>query len=234
MFAKATSAKPASADGAPQTDQAANVADASGGQGAGFMLASFAPASAPVPHQVSASAITDVKDYSAVGMASWYGAQFHGRPTADGETFNRLALTAAHLTLPLPSYVRVTNLENNRSITVRVNDRGPYSHDRLIDVSEQTAELLAFRQHGLTKVRVDYVGPAPVDTDDGQLLLASYRGPAKQRATTVAAVARPEPTRVAFADEQQGGNGAMAELTTRPSVMNRILMAFNVASFTGN
>ncbi len=195
---------------------------------------------APALEQASAAAADpaadDVKHYSAVGLASWYGSQFHGRPTADGEIFNRLALTAAHPTLPLPSYVRVTNLENNRSITVRVNDRGPYSHNRLIDVSEQTAELLAFRRHGLTKVRVDYVGPAPDDADDGQMLLTTYRGPPKARATVVAQRQSAQPTRVAYADEPKGddGGGAIDELTTRPSVMKRILMAFSAASFAGD
>jgi rare lipoprotein A (peptidoglycan hydrolase) len=191
------------------------------------------PAAPTVPHRVAARSAGDAEGYSKVGLASWYGSQFHGRSTANGETFNRLALTAAHLSLPLPSYVRVTNLDNNRSITVRVNDRGPYSHNRLIDVSEQTAELLAFRRHGLTRVRVDYVGPAPVDTDDGQMLLATYRGPSKPAATQVAA--RPQPTRVAFANEANGGaDEPMKRLTTRPSVLNRILMAFDVASFAGN
>ncbi len=188
------------------------------------------------PHRVAGRAADAAEGYSEVGLASWYGPKFHGHSTANGETFNRLALTAAHLTLPLPSYVRVTNLNNNRSITVRVNDRGPYSHNRLIDVSEQTAELLAFRRHGLTKVRVDYLGPAPVDADDGQMLLASYRAPAKAPTVVAQAAPPPQPTRVAFADEggDATGAGAMEQLTQRPSVTNRIMMAFDVASFAGN
>jgi rare lipoprotein A (peptidoglycan hydrolase) len=190
----------------------------------------------PTPHKVTARDAVEAEGYTEVGLASWYGSQFQGRPTANGETFNRLALTAAHLSLPLPSYVRVTNLDNNRSITVRVNDRGPYTHNRLIDVSEQTAELLAFRRHGLTKVRVDYLGPAPVDTDDGQMLLASYRAPADTPTGIAQPGHLPQPTRVAFADEASttSGEGAMEELTTRPSVMDRILMAFNAATFTSN
>ena len=80
-------------------------------------------------------------------MASWYGAEFHGRRTANGEIFDQRALTAAHPTLPLPSYVRVTNLDNDRSLVVRVNDRGPYRHGRLIDVSERAAEMLGFQAH---------------------------------------------------------------------------------------
>ncbi len=228
-------APPAAVDADAATSSEPAYVAAANSKGFGFMHATGAADATPsVPHKVAAAG--DVKNYSAVGMASWYGTQFNGRPTANGETFNRLALTAAHLSLPLPSYVRVTNLENNRSITVRVNDRGPYVGNRLIDVSEQTAELLAFRRHGTTRVKVDYVGPAPVDADDGQMLLATYRGPSKTRAAVVAAANRPLPTRVAFADEPDAGSGARAmdQLTTRPSVMNRILMAFNVAGFAGN
>jgi rare lipoprotein A len=99
--------------------------------------------------------------YSAVGMASWYGADFHGRRTADGETFDMNSFTAAHPTLPIPCTVRVTNLTNHRSIMVRVNDRGPYVGHRLIDVSARAAKVLGFYDHGLTKVKIDYVGHAP-------------------------------------------------------------------------
>ena len=116
-------------------------------------------------------------DYSEVGLASWYGGSFHGRTTANGETFDQYALSAAHPTLPLPSYVRVTNLENQRSVVVRVNDRGPYSHRRLIDVSASTADLLDFRRAGMAEVQVDYVQPAPREDEDDTLLLATYRGP---------------------------------------------------------
>jgi peptidoglycan lytic transglycosylase len=100
--------------------------------------------------------------YSAVGLASWYGAGFHGRRTADGETFDKDSLTAAHPSLPLPCEVRVTNLANRRSLVVRVNDRGPYVGRRLIDVSARTAKLLGFYDRGLAKVKVEYVGRAPL------------------------------------------------------------------------
>ncbi len=115
--------------------------------------------------------------YSKVGLASWYGSAFHGRLTANGEIYDVNGLTAAHPTLPLPSYVRVTNLVNGRSLVVRVNDRGPFAHNRLIDVSERAADMLGFRQDGTAKVRVDYVGPARLDGLDQRMLLASYRGP---------------------------------------------------------
>jgi rare lipoprotein A len=116
-------------------------------------------------------------DYDRTGMASWYGVQFHGRRTANGEIFDSASLSAAHPTLPLPSYVRVTNLDNGRSIVVRVNDRGPYTRGRLIDVSERTAELLDFKRDGSTEVRVQYAGKAAIDADDRPFLLASYSGP---------------------------------------------------------
>ena len=108
-------------------------------------------------------------DYRAEGKASWYGSSFHGRRTANGERFDQEAVSAAHPTLPLPSYVRVTNLENNRSIVVRVNDRGPYRGSRLIDVSVRTAKLLGFYEQGLAKVRVEYLSPASLDGSNDRL-----------------------------------------------------------------
>jgi rare lipoprotein A len=108
-------------------------------------------------------------------MASWYGDDFHGRYTANGEIFDMHSISAAHPTLPLPSYVRVTNLANNRSIIVRVNDRGPYARDRLIDVSVKTAELLGFYGHGIARVKVEYVGRAPLQGSDDRKLIATLR-----------------------------------------------------------
>ncbi|MGH1457202.1 MAG: septal ring lytic transglycosylase RlpA family protein [Alphaproteobacteria bacterium] len=93
-------------------------------------------------------------EYDETGIASWYGPGFHGKSTANGERFDENELTAAHKTLPLPSIVRVTNLENGRSLVVRVNDRGPYAHSRIIDMSKRSAELLGFRGKGIAKVRV--------------------------------------------------------------------------------
>jgi rare lipoprotein A len=120
------------------------------------------------------------RHYRAEGMASWYGEDFHGRLTANGEVFDMESITAAHPTLPIPCYVRVTNLRNGRSIVARVNDRGPYARDRLIDVSVRTAKLLGFHDHGLTRVRVEYVGTAPLEGSDDRMLVATLRknGPA--------------------------------------------------------
>src|SRR5437016_13971407 len=96
-------------------------------------------------------------NYRAEGLASWYGDDFHGRLTANGEVFDMASLTAAHPTLPMPSYARVTNLSNGKSLVVRVNYRGPYHGNRLIDVSNKAAELLEFRGIGVARVRVEYV-----------------------------------------------------------------------------
>lgn len=99
-------------------------------------------------------------DYDETGVASWYGAEFHGQRTANGEVFDSKALTAAHRTLPMPVNVRVTNLDNGRSLIVRVNDRGPFARGRIIDVSERAADLLGFRLQGTARVRVTYMGRA--------------------------------------------------------------------------
>jgi rare lipoprotein A len=113
--------------------------------------------------------------YTAVGMASWYGAAFHGRRTANGEVYDMASLSAAHPTMPLPSYARVTNLENGYSVMVRVNDRGPYHGGRVMDVSSRVADVLDMKAMGTAKVKVDYVGPAPMEGSDDSQLLASLR-----------------------------------------------------------
>ncbi|MGZ9100926.1 MAG: septal ring lytic transglycosylase RlpA family protein [Brevundimonas sp.] len=99
--------------------------------------------------------------YDETGMASWYGDQFNGRPTATGERFDMHALTAAHKTLPLPGLIEVTNLANGRRIVVRVNDRGPFVDGRIIDLSRGSADALGMLQAGLGEVRVRYLGRAP-------------------------------------------------------------------------
>ncbi|WCL52869.1 septal ring lytic transglycosylase RlpA family protein [Gimibacter soli] len=96
----------------------------------------------------------DDPSYDETGYASWYGTEFHGKKTANGEVFDMNTLSAAHKTLPLPSYVKVTNLENNRTMVIRVNDRGPFVSGRIIDISRRGAQLLGFHAQGLTKVRV--------------------------------------------------------------------------------
>jgi rare lipoprotein A len=131
--------------------------------------------------------------YRSEGMASWYGDDFHGRLTANGEIFDMESISAAHPTLPLPSYVRVTNLANHRSVVVRVNDRGPYHGNREIDVSVRAAQLLGFHRNGVTRVRVEYIGSAPLEGSDDRKLMATLREgtPAPAPSTVMIASARP-------------------------------------------
>src|SRR5215468_3094640 len=131
-------------------------------------------------------------NYREEGLASWYGDDFHGRLTANGEVFDMDALTAAHPTLPMPCYARVTNLANGKSLIVRVNDRGPYHGNRLIDVSNKAAELLEFKANGVARVRVEYVGRAPLEGSDDRQLLATLRTgePAPSPSTVRVASAR--------------------------------------------
>jgi rare lipoprotein A len=108
----------------------------------------------------------DDRSYDRVGLASWYGDFFHGRRTANGEIYDMHALTAAHPTLPMPAYATVTNLANNRTIVVRINDRGPYHDSRIIDLSHRAAQLLGFYGQGTAAVRVRYHSAAPLNGDD--------------------------------------------------------------------
>src|SRR3979490_2726681 len=114
-------------------------------------------------------------EYREEGMASWYGDDFHGRLTANGEVFDMGSLTAAHPTLPMPCYARGTNLSNGKSLVVRVNDRGPYHGNRLIDVSNKAAELLEFKGNGVARVRGEYLARAPLEGSDDRQLVATLR-----------------------------------------------------------
>ncbi|MBN9318707.1 MAG: hypothetical protein BGN86_00225 [Caulobacterales bacterium 68-7] len=116
-------------------------------------------------------------DYNEVGIGSWYGEQFHNRTTSNGEIFDMDRITAAHKTLPLPSLVEVTNLDNGRKLVIRVNDRGPFVDGRIIDLSRAGAEALGYRQSGVAKVRVRYIGPAPKSPFDGQRLAEAKPAP---------------------------------------------------------
>lgn len=129
--------------------------------------------------------------YDKTGIASWYGIPFDGRLTADGESYNQNALTAASPTLPLPSYVRVTNLRNGRSIVLRVNDRGPFINGRLIDVTRRAAQLLGFEEAGTAEVRVQAV-PGPDGTPipgTSNVMVASRQSPLAAAQPAVAAPA---------------------------------------------
>ncbi|MGC9330032.1 MAG: septal ring lytic transglycosylase RlpA family protein [Candidatus Hinthialibacter sp.] len=105
--------------------------------------------------RTSHGAVASFHHYVDTGTACWYGKQFHGKKTASGEKFNMNAMTAAHRTLPFGTKVRVTNLENRKSVVVRINDRGPFSKGRIIDVSRKAAQLLGFVNAGLARVRIE-------------------------------------------------------------------------------
>src|SRR2546430_628344 len=141
----------------------------------------------------------------AEGLAYWYGEFSPGGLPANGEVFDMASLTAAHPTLPIPSYARVTNTRNGKSLIVRVNDRGPYHGNRLIDVSNKAAELLEFKDNGVARVRVEYVGRAPLEgTDDRQLMATLRTGtPAPAPSTVRVASARP------FLPELSSSRGAI-------------------------
>src|SRR5881396_1899933 len=152
-------------------------------------------------------------EYREDGLASWYGNDFHGRLTANGEVFDMASLTAAHPTLPMPCYARVTNLSNGKSLIVRVNDRGPYHGNRLIDVSNKAAELLEFKANGVAKVRVEYVGRAPLEGSDDRQLLATLRTgePAPSPSTIRVASARPFVPEISLAAGRIRGEVPMPE-----------------------
>ncbi len=121
--------------------------------------------------------------YDNTGVASWYGRDFHGKLTANGEKYDMNALTAAHPTLPMPTKVRVTNLENGRSLVLRVNDRGPFRKGRIIDVSRKASQLLGFQEQGTAKVRVTFLGRADYETE----VVAKPKTPYRERTAAKAA-----------------------------------------------
>ncbi|CAN0531441.1 unnamed protein product, partial [Laminaria digitata] len=125
------------------------------------------------PYQILGTWYYPAEDpkYVETGVASWYGQKFHGRKTANGETYNMNDLTAAHRTLPMPSMVRVINLKNGRSLRLRINDRGPFARGRIIDVSRRAAQLLGFQREGTAKVRVEILAD-----ESRELKLAALNG----------------------------------------------------------
>ena len=137
--------------------------------------------------------LSDSRTYSQTGTASWYGTKFHGQNTANGEVYDLYGMSAAHKTLPLPSYVRVTNLDNNRTVILRVNDRGPFYSDRIIDLSYAAAKKLGYAENGTARVKVEGIDPsqywaqrgkpAPLMLDQPQV--ASSNPPPQQPAAPV-------------------------------------------------
>ncbi len=136
--------------------------------------------------------IGDGRNYRATGTASWYGTKFHGQPTANGEQYDLYGMSAAHKTLPLPSYVRVTSLDNGKSVVLRVNDRGPFYSDRIIDLSFAAAKKLGFAETGTARVKVEGIDPEQWWAERGQkppLVLAQQHKPAGRPAN--AALSQP-------------------------------------------
>lgn len=174
-------------------------------------------------------------DYDESGIASWYGPGFHGKQTANGETYDENDLTAAHKTLPMPSLVRVTNLENGRALVVRLNDRGPFANNRIIDLSRRSAQLLGFEQQGTAKVRVqilkdesmmlaaqasarggDTIGPAPDAAPAGTVMAEALPGSSGQQPVAPTVQPQPQQTSIGGAQVPQP-TGQVAVMPVRPS-----------------
>jgi len=159
-------------------------------------------------------------NYSGEGLASWYGSAFHGRMTANGEIFDMGAISAAHPTLPLPSYARVTNINNGRSIVVRVNDRGPFHGNRALDVSQRVAEILGFKERGMARVRIDYIGPASLKGSDDAKLMATYRENGYLPNTAVASAPPPSDISGLYQDPAQARLAAAHQAGTQPQAQS--------------
>ena len=174
--------------------------------------------------------------YDVTGIASYYGWDFHGRLTANGEIFSANAITAGSPDLPLPSYARVTNLENGRSMLVRFNDRGPYMAGRVADLSQRTAQLLGFADAGTARVRIQYVGPAPLNGDDTRYLMASLsQSTSVGRPETRLASVEPSEIRPLFAPQPRpiplfGGRPSARAATPNPE-MRSVLAAVDSLSY---
>ncbi|MCB5363688.1 septal ring lytic transglycosylase RlpA family protein [Pusillimonas sp. CC-YST705] len=156
--------------------------------------------------------ISDSRPFKQEGVASWYGRKFHGQRTANGETYDMYAMTAAHPTLPLPSYARVTHLNNGRSVVVRVNDRGPFLHSRIIDLSYAAASKLGFVNHGSARVRVEAI-------THEEIRLAQRSG------STVAASAAPQPSNTALTSPQTMAVSLPADLQPTARSANEPVLA---------
>ena len=159
------------------------------------------------PYELNGRTYVPAEDpnYRTEGIASWYGPDFHGKPTANGETFDMNGISAAHPTLPMPSYLRVTNLANGRSIIVRINDRGPYAKERVTDLSVGAAKALGFFDQGLARVRIEYVGRASLGGSDDRMLLATLRYGSPAPVPSLARVAAAAPFALPSNNERAAG-----------------------------
>jgi rare lipoprotein A len=154
---------------------------------------------------------TRIEPFSQRGSASWYGKRFHGRPTASGERYNMYAMTAAHPTLPIPSYARVTSLENGRSVVVRINDRGPFLRGRIIDLSYAAASKLGFINKGHAQVEVEQIVPGRSMPDEGPPgPMAAFREEAGGTAPTPSVEHSPAATPITSSEAVQHSNAGTA------------------------
>ncbi len=191
---------------------------------------SFAQPYAGPPYQVAGKWYVPAYEpnYNEVGIASWYGPTFHGKDSASGEVFDEMAMTAAHPTLPIPSLVRVTNLENGKSVVVRLNDRGPFVDDRIIDLSRAAGAALDMHAKGTAKVRVQYVGPAPAEANAAPSQPVKTQIVATQPSFTVqplAPVAASVPAPVVRPTTQTGfflQAGSFADLSNASALRDRL------------
>lgn len=165
------------------------------------------------PYQVAGQWYYPSEDwgYNQTGIASWYGADFDGNPTANGETYDMTLFTAAHKTLPMPIHARVTNLENGRSIVVRINDRGPFVQGRIIDLSRAAAQELGYLANGTARVRVQSLGRAPLNTST-----AEARDVMNGQPTRMASVQAPTVTAAAITPP--GGSSSSTTITRHRNV----------------
>ncbi|HZJ92060.1 MAG TPA: septal ring lytic transglycosylase RlpA family protein [Thiopseudomonas sp.] len=190
------------------------------------------PDAVPMPHQGRFKAapytvlgsryfpIQDARNYKVTGTASWYGTKFHGRDTANGETFDLYGMTAAHKTLPLPSYVKVTNLENGRTVTLRVNDRGPFYSDRVIDLSFAAAKKLGYAEKGVARVTVEGIDPHAWWAARGQAVpLAEAAAYATQAKPLSLPVTRAEPEVYTPPAEQHAGALIPSQIDAKKNVL---------------
>ncbi|MGE4351369.1 MAG: septal ring lytic transglycosylase RlpA family protein [Bdellovibrionales bacterium] len=166
------------------------------------------------PYKIKGNWYYPKEDYSydESGIASWYGADFHNQLTANGEVYNKNELTAAHKTLPMPSLARVTNLENGRSIVVRINDRGPFSGARIIDVSQRSSQLLGFERQGTAKVRVQVLADESKAIADA---MRTYGGPSQQAPQMDPYPKEPEP-QIASVEEVPLDNTVYTQPASQP------------------
>jgi rare lipoprotein A len=175
-------------------------------------------------------------NYDEVGVASWYGPTFHGKDSASGEVFDEMAMTAAHPTLPIPSLVRVTNLENGKTVIVRLNDRGPFIDDRLIDLSRAAGKALDMHDKGTAKVRVQYVGPAPAEANAAPVQAVQQYATAPKRidvvARPLAPLAQPSAPAVKPAQPQTGfflQAGSFADLANANALRDQLRVSAPVS-----